>query len=481
MKRKGIWLMLLVLSLIIQVQVSGQEFNYWTQQAGTVASMLGGAVTAAPDDNSAMFYNPGALGFAENSTFSISSAGFFFNWITMKNAIGDNTKLNFSTLDALPQLVSASINIPKNPLDKTAYGILNRQYSNINFSFRNQFTGKFTPGVTNDQVYVGIFTYFNRSREDWAGFAMAKQLTKELGIGLSTYLSFRTQELAQSTEKQLYDTKGNPNLVDLYGVSTFSQNFKLFDMGLILQFGTSYQREKLKLGFTVTFPFINIRLFHASSLNRTYITSVNGVDSLSSTISVWQDKVKSTYKTPFIIDFGGEFHPGKSTVLFAKVSLFTKVKKYALLKTGEKSNVLSSHPLTNEGELSNLFMANRFLVNGAVAIQQTVAKGVLINLGFRTDFNYLDRGVLDADTSFTPGISTWDIYHISSGVIVKMKKIDLNVGLSYSFGNETNLTNYFDLNDPTLVPAHSLSSTRGKAAFNQIGLLLGFTYYFSNM
>ena len=475
------WLFLITLGFLFQFQGSSQEFNYWMQQAGTEASMLGGAVTAAPDDNSAMFYNPGALGFAENSTFSLSSDGFFYNWIVMKNAIGDNTKLGFSTLDALPQLVSAAINIPKNPLDKTAYGILNRNYSNINFSLRNELHGTFTPGVTSDQVYVGMFTYFNRTREDWAGFAVAKQLTKNLGIGLSTYLSFRTQEFTQTAEKQLYNTKGSPTLVDLYGVSTFSQNFKLFNMGLMLQLGLSYQREKVKLGFTVTFPFINIRLFKGSSLERTYITMIPDVDSLNSNMTVWHNKVKSTHKSPFVFDLGAEFNIGKSTVLYGKASFFTKVKKYALLKPDKESSVLSSKPLINEAEASNLFMANRFLVNGAIAVQHTVSKGLVLNLGFRTDFNYLDRAALDADTSFIPGVSTWDIYHISGGVILKMKKVDINVGLSYSFGSEKNLVRYFDMNDPSLVPGHSLSTNKGQAAYNQIGLLLGFTYYFSNM
>ncbi len=50
-----------------------QETNYWTHALGTRSALMGGAVVAGVRDNSAIWYNPGALGFITNPSLSISA------------------------------------------------------------------------------------------------------------------------------------------------------------------------------------------------------------------------------------------------------------------------------------------------------------------------------------------------------------------------------------------------------------------------
>ena len=53
-----------------------QDTQYWTQQYGTRAELLGGAVVGSFLDLSATFYNPGALAMMERSAVLLSANAF---------------------------------------------------------------------------------------------------------------------------------------------------------------------------------------------------------------------------------------------------------------------------------------------------------------------------------------------------------------------------------------------------------------------
>ncbi len=57
----------ITLCLIIHsTSLFSQDYHYWSEQYGAESNLMGGAVIAGVQDNSAVFYNPGAVGFIEN-------------------------------------------------------------------------------------------------------------------------------------------------------------------------------------------------------------------------------------------------------------------------------------------------------------------------------------------------------------------------------------------------------------------------------
>lgn len=50
-----------------------QESNYANYEIGANSTMMGGAVTAGVKDNSAVYHNPGALAFVENSNVTLET------------------------------------------------------------------------------------------------------------------------------------------------------------------------------------------------------------------------------------------------------------------------------------------------------------------------------------------------------------------------------------------------------------------------
>ena len=59
--------------MLFFINAHSQENNYWYNQVGVRGTLLSGAVTAGVRDNSATYYNPGALGFLKSSSISLST------------------------------------------------------------------------------------------------------------------------------------------------------------------------------------------------------------------------------------------------------------------------------------------------------------------------------------------------------------------------------------------------------------------------
>ena len=75
--RRQLVAVILILVVFGTSRVLAQEMNYNTFQVGSRSALMGGAVVGVRD-TSATFYNPGALGFVENPSISVSANAFAF-------------------------------------------------------------------------------------------------------------------------------------------------------------------------------------------------------------------------------------------------------------------------------------------------------------------------------------------------------------------------------------------------------------------
>jgi len=91
MKQSSLVFIFAVSSIIfIALNSQAQDNNYWMQMPGSRSAIMGGAVVGGVRDNSAVFYNPGALGFVDSSTISVSSDVYQYEIENILNGGGIN-------------------------------------------------------------------------------------------------------------------------------------------------------------------------------------------------------------------------------------------------------------------------------------------------------------------------------------------------------------------------------------------------------
>ena len=122
---------LLAMTLLLVVggtrMAGAQELNYNTFQVGSRSVLMGGAVVGGVRDTSATFYNPGALGFVENASISVSANAFRFGKVTIDDALGPGEDATDTMFAPVPLLVSGMLRFPVAPQWAFGYALVARQ------------------------------------------------------------------------------------------------------------------------------------------------------------------------------------------------------------------------------------------------------------------------------------------------------------------------------------------------------------------
>lgn len=459
--------------------LQAQEFNYLLNGVGSRSNMLAGAVTAGVRDNSAIYYNPAGLAFIENSSLSVSSNGYYLGLFDAKNAVGNGLDLKSSTIDGLPQIVSFIQKVPKLPISLTL-AMVNRHYSNIRTSYRNEMLYDVLEQHAGEELYVGSFSYYSKIREDWVGFGYGKKFSDHIGLGISTFVSYRNHSYFLDESADVYSVQNDTIENQLLSNTRFSEELEYRGFGLIFVIGGTYEIQKVKLGVRITTPRVNLGFVSKSELKRNIYRNNPEYNPEITKISVWQVKVPSRYRSSFMIDLGANFRLDNINTIHAKLSFFGRVKPYEILKENlAEENNLSVELPDDIGNYDNMSLANKPVINAAVAIQRLLSDKFEVIVGFRTDFNYLDEDRLDTREDFVPGKLTLDLYHFSGGIIWKTEKYDLSLGGGFSFGYRNNARQFVNLSEPLVSnDLFGLPENVARPFYSQVGVFLGFTYFF---
>ncbi|MCB0486189.1 MAG: hypothetical protein KDC47_08335, partial [Flavobacteriaceae bacterium] len=100
-----------------------QDSNYWANQYGSRSALMGGAVVGGVRDTSAGYYNPGALGFIEDSSISVSGNAYTFSSTDLTNGAGTGDDLSSDNVQAIPTLLSGIVKIEGAPDHSFGYTV----------------------------------------------------------------------------------------------------------------------------------------------------------------------------------------------------------------------------------------------------------------------------------------------------------------------------------------------------------------------
>ncbi len=454
----------------------GQDSQYWFIQPDGESSLLGASVTASIKDNTAIYYNPGALAQVRNTNLSFNANVYFLNTYFIENGAGNGINLSRQTVDALPLLFSGNIAFKKAKRWTFSYLYMNRHKSKRRLEASNEAYYDITDSIPGHEFYTASYTSDIDMKEDWVGFGVAYKLNEHIGIGFSPIFTFYNNRFLELTDASLFGVFSDSNNV-LLASSTIQKNAHITAIGVLFNVGMDFRYGKNLFGFSVLSPRVSFDLWSLSSSKRNEAHVAFGTGSKPYKYISDQSNVPTEYKSPWEINLGYA-RLWDNQQLSIRVAVYSNINSYDMLRPDNNQEPVFSGPDPEIPGPTVPRMRNNAVVNVGVGYQRKLLEKLTLLTGFHTDFSYIKDGDL-ADNNFVPAQTFWNIYHFSGGVFWENSWVKLNLGLSYAFSHKKNLKQYVNLTDPTI--EGGLLGTRtntAKVIYNQYRIFLGVTFKF---
>ena len=433
MTRRTGWILFVIAGVLVPGTAGAQDTQYWTQQYGGGADLLGGMVVGSVVDLSTTFYNPAGLSFYTAPSIVLSAKGYEYTNLKVTGGSGLGTNLSSTRFSEGPGLFAGSLTFDPLKGHRFAYSLLTRQDFDVRFDTRGGGQGDILPEYPGDEQYGGEIVIDQNLTDTWGGLSWAHSLSEKSGVGVTTYVSYRTQRSRADNLLEALSSGGET------AVAVRTSDFYYSHFRMLWKAGYLFQSSPLSLGATVTTPSLGITGSGWAMTNRTTVgvdLDGDGIPDSAVTTDLQED-VTAVYKSPVSVAVGGAWTRG-NTKVYASAEWFDAIDRYDVLETETFVSQTEGDTLRNEAT-----HAADAIFNAGIGIEQILNPKVSLFGAFRTDAS-----------SFVPydgrqvSFSTWDIYHLSAGSGFTIGRFDLTLGFSYSFG-DNDVTQPFDLSDPT--------------------------------
>ena len=388
-----------------------QDAQYWTNQYGNRARLLAGAVIGSSTDLASVYYNPGALALVENPELLLSANVFQYTRYTLQLTDSDMTDLSSSRTGGAPSIFAGEIKFGFLGQTRFGYSMLTRYKSDIRLE---SVAIRPEPSAYPElEFFSSAFDGEQKMTETWVGFTLSQPVGKRWGIGISPYLTVRSQRISSELMAQAVDTTG------LAAVFLEGRDVRFDNWRLLLKIGASAEYGAWRFGATVTTP--SLKLFGSGDAYITQSLVVQG--GIGSVMAQLQEDVAADYISPLAVGAGVGYERGRS-VLNLAVEYFSKVGARDVLATEPVQDPITGDPID-----VNLRQELDAVLNLAVGWQQRFSEKLEGYGGFRTDFSAKP----DDSQSVFP-LSSWNIYHLSGGATFDMGRSHFTLGAVVAWG-----------------------------------------------
>jgi len=397
-----------------------QDSHYWTNQYGTRATLLGGAVIGSVLDLSATYYNPGGLILIEKPGVLMAAKVMQYPRVDLVGGGTESVSLHSFTPGPAPSLLAGTIRIRGLRRHLFGFSYLARQDAKLGVSISEAGQREIFPETAGPEDFVTQFRLDQKVSEHWFGLTWSYKASGHVGIGVTQYLAVRSH---QSTIQESIETLSQANhLTMAFG----SRQFSYFHVRTLWKIGVAADFKDVTVGLTLTTPSLDIGGTGTTGLN----ASLAGLDSDGDGLpddylaADYGDGLDSYFRTPGSIAAGMTFKIQKIRVYwsaewFASLAPYTVVdaEDFTAQTGGETLSTDVTHelkPVVNFGMGLEWFYSSRFKGYGS----------------FTTDYSAKKTG-----TSTDLSVTDWDIFHVVTGGELKLRKSSVTIGLGYSFGS----------------------------------------------
>ena len=426
--------------------ILAQDSHWWTMQYGPRSSLLGGAVIGSVDDVSATYYNPGALGLADDLAFAVSTNVFEYSGVRLEGGGGEGVDLGTSKSGLRPSLVAGSITRSLFGSGVLAYSALTRMKGTQDLAGYAIFAGDEISPDLQLQDAVGTVQFLGEYNEVWAGLSYGQPIGSHLSLGVSWYGAFRSQRRQRETVSEA---------IDLSGVGSASLDFragKYNSLRTLFKFGAFATGGPVTGGITLTTPSVHITGSGELGLNQ----GTFGPDSTALAATI-QTGLPARYESPLSVGFGWAVRFG-DTRLHASAEWYDAVPAYVVIQgeeyvTQQPEEMRTPAP---EQQLDEVF-------NWGAGVEHAFSSRFGVYASYFTD----NSGLTEDSERSSLSILPMDIQTITVGSDFAVSTARFTLGVGYGWGSKVDQV----LTDALKQEAEDFTAT---FAYRNIRLIFGF-------
>jgi len=446
---------------LLPVAAAAQDAQYWTNDYGNRARLLGGAMVGSASDLSAVYYNPGRLALLESPEAFLSGFVFSYDHLSLSNPIGPGEGISSSRFNAAAALIAGELRLDWLGDSHLAYSYMSRHSFDVRLKDETILEQPTRPDLSDLDLLAGTVSYETRLSEHWAGLTWAKPLGEEFGIGISTFVAVRSQRARRSLDVQALSDEGLAVTVgDL-------RDYEYYAWRVLPKIGLGWERKRLSLGLSVTAP--GLRLF--GSGDETFGATLVGQaplpdGSLPTVIAAdYQEDLTANYNSPWSVAGGVAYEFSQATRAHLSAEWFA----------ANRRTILSAEPFVPQtgGPVidPSVHLAMTSVFNVGLGVEHAYNDRLTGYGSFRTDFSGAEQPA-PTETTF----AIWNLFHFGAGVQATVNRSNFTLGLVYSLGSATRPLGLVDV-DPDSESGIVAEDT--KYSFSRITLLLGFQLAFA--
>ena len=403
--------------LFISSFVLSAQGYYNQENFGNRSILLSGNVTGSVDDLGLTYYNPARLALIVDPVFTINAKAYQISNLKFENVFGRDSKLDDTKFGGVPSLIAGTFAIEKWEKHHFAYAFLSKERSRLNFNLNREIDlDNIGEDVGDQDRLVGNFQIDNKKNDEWFGVSWGMKVKENLSIGVSTFVSIYNYG-------GLYDLRFSSSFEDS-GVDAFNNRIKFGQnsYGIFWKLGIAWELDKFDLGLNVDLPYLEV----LGNGKFQYQRFVAGVDPEDEDFQFYDfEQLETSRKTPLGISFGFGWPFGKNKLHF-KADWHAGISEYDILVI----------PPVEFGEAGFTFSEKlRSVINFGIGGEFYLNDKLNIYGSFSTDFSPIESAAnlfdliedKDRDANFDA-----DFMHYGLGLDVKLKKLKLVIGTTYS-------------------------------------------------
>ncbi len=394
---------------------AAQDAHYWTLTYGPRSSLLGGAVIGSVDDISGTYYNPGALGLAEDLAFAVSTDVFEFSVIVLEGGGGEGVNLGTARSGLRPSLIAGTIKKDLFGSGVLAYSVLTRARGSQDLQGILLLSGdQIPPDVELDEL-AGLVRFEGRFDDFWAGLTYSQAVGSHFGLGVTWYGALRNQERRAETVSQAIGLDGSG------AASLDIRSGKYSTLRTLFKIGASAAAGPFTGGLTLTTPSIHI----TGSGQLAFDIGTFTPDTVALAVNVQTD-LPAEYESPLSVGFGLGWRIG-ATRLHASGEWYEAIEPYVVMQ-GE--DFVAQEP--EEVISVDAVQALDEVFNWGVGLEHAFSSKVRGYLSYYSDASGLTSEIERAALSTVP----LDINTASFGADFTVGSARLTLGAGYGWGSK---------------------------------------------